>query len=220
MVKAALLALGDLMSPDFRSVLLRAVGLTFALFIVLLVIVQLAISTLVLLPWPWAETMLAVGTGLVLAVAFFFLMAPVAAVFAGLFLDTIAAKVERRHYPDDKPGQTLTMWDSLATGLQFAAVVLAVNILALPLVFTGIGAAVLVAANAYLIGREYFELAASRHMGVAEARALRRANAPTIFVAGLLPALLALAPFLNLLMPLFATSYFIHLFKQAAATSD
>ena len=113
----------------------------------------------------------------------------------------------------------MSLADSLATSLQFAAVVLVVNILALPLVFTGIGAAVLVAANAYLIGREYFELAASRHMSVAEARALRRANAPSIFMAGLLPALFALVPLLNLLMPLFATSYFIHVFKRAAATS-
>ena len=53
----------------------------------------------------------------------------------------------------------------------------------------------------------------------AEARALRRANAPSIFMAGLLPALFALVPLLNLLMPLFATSYFIHVFKRAAATS-
>lgn len=219
MVSSALLALGDLLSPDFRSVLLRAVGLTLALFVALFFVVQMAITTLVLLPWPWAETMLAVGTGLVLLVAFFFLMAPVAAVFAGLFLDTIAEKVERRHYPDDRAGQAMSLADSLATSLQFAAVVLVVNVLALPLVFTGLGAAVIVAANAYLIGREYFELAASRHMSVAEARALRRANAPSIFMAGLLPALFALVPLLNLLMPLFATSYFIHLFKRATATS-
>jgi CysZ protein len=219
MVSSALLALGDLLSADFRSIVLRAVGLTLALFVALFFIVQMAIATLVLLPWPWAETMLAVGTGLVLLVAFFFLMAPVAAVFAGLFLDAIAEKVERRHYPGDRAGQAMSLADSLATSLQFAAVVLVVNILALPLVFTGIGAAVLVAANAYLIGREYFELAASRHMSVAEARALRRANAPSIFMAGLLPALFALVPLLNLLMPLFATSYFIHVFKRAAATS-
>ena len=219
MVNSALLALGDLLSADFRSIVLRAVGLTLALFVALFFIVQMAIATLVLLPWPWAETMLAVGTGLVLLVAFFFLMAPVAAVFAGLFLDAIAEKVERRHYPGDRAGQAMSLADSLATSLQFAAVVLVVNILALPLVFTGIGAAVLVAANAYLIGREYFELAASRHMSVAEARALRRANAPSIFMAGLLPALFALVPLLNLLMPLFATSYFIHVFKRAAATS-
>ena len=46
----------------------------------------------------------ALGTGLVLLVAFFFLMAPVTAIFAGLFLDEVAAQVEQRHYPARSAG--------------------------------------------------------------------------------------------------------------------
>ncbi len=219
MTSAFFKALGDLLSAEFRSVLLKAVGLTLALFIALLVAVEIILSVLTLVPWPWAETVLAIGTGLLLVVAFFFLMAPVTAIFAGLFLDDIAQRVEARHYPQDVRGTPLAVARSLVIALQFAAVVLAVNLAILPLVFTGIGAAVLIAANAYLIGREYFEMVAMRHMPVEEARFLRKAYTPRIFAAGIIPAVLSLVPLLNLAVPLFATSYFVHIFKQVRAFS-
>jgi len=220
MISAFFKALGDLLSPEFRSVLLKAIGLTLVLFIVLLVAVEIILSVLTLVPWPWANTVLAIGTGLALAVAFFFLMAPVTAIFAGLFLDDIALRVEARHYPQDARGTPLAMARSLVIALQFAAVVLAVNLAILPLVFTGIGAAVLIAANAYLIGREYFEMVAMRHMPVEEARWLRKQNTQAIFLAAVVPAVLSLVPLLNLAVPLFATSYFVHIFKQVRASSS
>jgi CysZ protein len=219
MINAAYKALGDLLSPDFRSVLFKSIGLTIGLFIAVLVAAEILISTLTLLPWPWAETLLAVGTGLALLVAFFFLMAPVTAIFAGFFLDDIAARVERRHYPGDSPGKPLGTARAIVTALQFAAVVLAVNLAILPAVFFAIGAIVLVIANAYLIAREYFEMIATRHMPVAEARSLRKENTPKILASGFIPALLSLVPFVNLAVPLFATAYFVHIFKKVAASS-
>ena len=95
----------------------------------------------------------------------------------------------------------------------------AVNLAVLPMVFFGIGAIALVAANAYLLGREYFEMVAMRHMPVEEARIMRKENSPTIFIAALLPALMSLVPILNLAVPLFATAYFTHLFKSVRASS-
>lgn len=219
MLSAAFKAFGDLLSPDFRSVLFKATGLTIGLFVIVLIAVEIIISTLTLFPWPWTETLLAVGTGLALLVAFLFLMAPVTAMFAGFFLDTIAAKVERTHYPHDPPGTPLGTGRAAATALQFAVIVMAVNLAILPTVFFAFGAVVLVIANAYLISREYFEMVAYRHMPVAEARKLRKENTPAVFAAGVLPALLALIPLLNLTVPLFATAYFVHIFKQVAASS-
>jgi CysZ protein len=170
---------------------------------------------LTLLPWPWAETILAIGTGIAMAVLFFFLMGPVTALFAGIYFDQVADIVERKHYPQHAPGRPLGTTQSITTALQFGALALAVNAAILPTVFFAIGAFVLVAANAYLISREYFVMAAARHMPLEDARALRKANTPLVFVAGLLPAVAAIVPVLNLVVPLFATSYFVHLFKRA-----
>lgn len=219
MISAAFKALGDLLSKDFRSVLFRAIGMTLALFIAILIGVEVLLTSLMVIPWPWAETLAAIGAGLLLLVAFFFMMAPVTAIFAGLYLDDIAGRVEARHYSQDIKGTPLSGFRAVQTSLQFALVILLVNIAVLPLVFTGIGAVALIIANAYLLSREFFEMIAMRHMPVGEARLLRKANTPRVFAAGFVPALLSLIPVVNLVVPLFATSYFMHIFKRVRATS-
>lgn len=219
MTKALLKAVGDLFSPEFRSVLFKALGLTLALFVAVLILAEFVLVTLTNFSWPWAEELLGVGLGVALFVAFFFLMGPVTAAFAGLFLDRIAELVERRHYPWDPPGSALPLPMSIVFALKFFVVVLAVNLAVLPVVFLGVGAFALVAANAYLIGREYFEMVAMRHMPAEEARELRKQNGPAIFFAGLVPSLLSLVPVLNLAVPLFATSYFTHFFKSVRGSS-
>jgi CysZ protein len=170
-------------------------------------------------PWGWAETILDVAASLGIAVLAIFLMAPVTAMFAGFFLDRVAGLVEKRHYPGDLPGRELPVSAALKTSFEFGLLVLLVNILLLPSFFFGIGAIAMLAGNAYLLSREYFELAAMRHMEPAEAKALRKENSPRIFLAGLAPALLALVPIVNIVVPLFSTAYFIHLFKQVRASS-
>jgi len=214
MIPAAFKALGDLVSPDFRNILWKAVGLALLLFVLVLAGTEALFWFLTFVPWPWLETLLALATGLGLLVLFFFLMAPVTASFAGLYLDTVAEKVERRHYANEPVGTALATATSIRLSIQFGLLVLLMNIVALPFIFTGIGAVVLVVINAYLLSREYFELAAMRVMSVEEAKALRRNNAVAVFMAGFLPALLALVPVLNLTVPLFATSYFVHLFRR------
>jgi CysZ protein len=220
MFKAFFKALNDVTSPEFRSVLWKSVGLTLALFVGVMVAVEIILSFLTLVPWPWLQTVIAIGTGLGLLAAFFFLMAPVTAMFAGLFLDWIATRVENRHYPQDVKGKPLSTLSALLFGLQFTLVALAVNLVVLPLVFfAGFGAVLLVLATAYLISREYFEMAATRFMSPAAASALRKKNSTKIYVAGLIPAALAMIPIVNLAVPLFATSYFVHIFKSVQRSS-
>jgi CysZ protein len=172
-----------------------------------------------LVPWNWAETLIEVVASLGIVVLAIFLMAPVSAFFAGFFLDRVAQIVEREHYPKDAPGRELPLLQAIPIGIQFGLLVLALNILLLPSFFFGIGAVTMLVANAYLLSREYFEMAAMRHMAVEDARQLRKENAPHIFLTGLVPALLALIPIVNLAVPLFSTSYFVHIFKQVRASS-
>ena len=220
MFSAFFKTLNDLTSPEFRGVLFKSIGLTLALFIGVLVSVEVLLSFLTLVPWPWLQTVIALGTGLGLIAAFFFLMSPVTALFAGLFLDWIASRVEARHYPTHKRGQALSTFTALGFGLQFAAISLAVNIVVLPLVFfAGFGIVLLVLANAYLISREYFEMAATRFMSPKAASELRKRNFKRVYLAGLLPAGLALIPIVNLTVPLFATSFFVHVFKSVQGSS-
>jgi CysZ protein len=219
MIKAAFKALGDVTSAEFRVVLWKSIGLSLLLFVGVLLAVQSVFWFLTLFPYPWLETLVAIGAGLGLLAAFFFLMVPVTALFAGLYLDDVAAKVETKHYGADPPGKPQPVLKSVWLAVQFGLLVLVVNLLALPLVFTGFGAIVLVIINAYLLSREYFEMAAMRFMGPEAAKSLRQDNAVTVFSAGFIPALLVLIPIANLTVPIFATSYFVHLFKQVQRSS-
>jgi CysZ protein len=213
MIGAARKALNDLFSPPFRSVLWRSIGLTVLLFALLLAALAGFFQLTTLVPWPWLDTVIALAAGAGLAAAFIVLAVPVTAVFAGLYLDRIAEIVERVHYPGDPPGRAPPALTAFVSGLEFAAVALLVNLIALPFLFFAVGAIVMLLANAWLLSREYFEMVSVRHMAKAQARRLRHENRRRIFVSGLLPAAVALVPLANLLLPLFATAYFMHLFK-------
>ncbi len=220
MLKALSKAINDVTSPALRGVLWKSIGLSIALFAALWVGIEFLVAFLVQFQWHWLTTMAQITTGLGLFAAFFFLMGPVTTLFAGLFQDAISVKVEARHYPLDPQGRPLSFMVGLAAAVKFTALALALNMVVLPLVlFAGFGAVLFLLANAYLISREYFEMAAGRYMPMQAAADLRRQNFFKIYMAGLVPAALALIPFINFITPVFATSYFLHLFK-AMRSSD
>lgn len=218
MIEAAALSLRQILSPPFRGVLWKSLALTIGLLVALWLLLDRLVVGHVALPYPWLDTAFAILTGVGLTIGLGFLVAPVAAIFAGLFLDDIAEVVERTHYPGDPPGRAMPIGRSIVTSLKFLGLVLVVNAVALPLVlFVGFGFLVFLVANAYLLGREYFELAALRFHDAATARALRARHSGPIFAAGLLIALLLAVPLANLLAPLFATAFMVHMHKRIEA---
>lgn len=209
-----------LLSRPFRTVLWKSIGLTIALLIGLWFVLEALLSTFLLPllgPWPWLSTAIAwlFGTGLFIGLGF--LIAPVTSIFAGIFLDEIAEEVERRSYPDDPPGRELPLMQSVGIALRFFGLVLLGNLAALLLVlFLGLGVVVFFVVNGYLLGREYFQFAALRHVSLAEAENLRLKNQLAIFLGGLLIAGLVSVPILNLLTPLFAGAMMMHVYKALA----
>jgi CysZ protein len=213
MLAAAGQAFRDLFTPPFRAVLIKCVGFTLALLIGLIVAIEWSFSHFVTLPG-WLETTIEVLGGFGLVIASIFLIPPVTSLIAGLYLDDIAGAAERLHYPADPPGRELPTLQSVGLAVRFFLVVLGVNILALfLLLIPGLNLIAFYAGNGYLLGREYFELAAMRHMPPAEARRLRLANRGFVFACGLIIAALASVPILNLLTPLFATSFMVQIYK-------
>jgi CysZ protein len=217
MLQSATLALRDILSPPFRGVLIKSLALTIGLLAALWVSLQFLLQYFVTVPWPWLDSALGVLTGIGLLIGLAFLVAPVTALFAGLFLDDVAEVVERTHYSADPVGLPLPLGRSIRTSLRFLGVVLLVNAVALPLVLlVGFGFLVFLVANAWLLGREYFELAALRHHDATTVRRMRTRNAATIFAAGLAIAAFIAIPVVNLSAPLFATAVMVHLHKRLA----
>jgi CysZ protein len=218
MIAAAQMALREILSPQFRRVFWKALALTIGLLAALWILLTRLLSHFVEVPWPWADTGFTIVAATLLLILMGFLVAPVTSLFAGLYLDDIAELVERGRYPTDSPGEAMPLGRSLATTAKFTLVVLAVNLAALPLVlFLGFGFVVFLVANAYLLGREYFELVALRFHNSSKVQRMRKRYALRLFLAGLTIAGLLAIPIANLLTPLFATAFMVHVYKKIAA---
>lgn len=219
-----LAALGQIGDRRFRRVLLLGVALALALLIAvyaafLWLIQSLTPETLELPfvgPVGGLDTLLSFGSAVVMLGLSVFLMMPVASLFTGLFLEDVAQAVEDRHYPHLPPVPRLKLVDGLIDSVNFFAVLLAVNALAMILyVFAGPFVPIVFwAVNGFLLGREYFTLAAMRRLGRQGARDLRRRHPFRIWMAGTLMAAPLSVPVLNLLVPVLGAATFTHLFHR------
>lgn len=218
MFSDALLALQQTFSPLLRGMLLKSIGLALLLLVALAFGLQAAIVHFLEIPsYPWVEVTLTIVAGLGIVFGALYLVPAVSALVAGLFLDDVAQRVENATYPQDPPGVPQPVAQQLMFSLRFFGLVLVVNLCALLLLLVpGVNLVIFYVANAYLISREYFEMAAMRYRTPKEARDLRQAHAVTVFVAGLLMAPILFVPILNLIMPVVGTTFMVHLHRRLA----
>jgi len=218
MLSDASRAFRELFEPPFRAIFWKLLGFTLAVLLVVWIALQGLVAAFVELPYPWLETVISILTGIGAVFALSFFVAPISALFAGLFQDDIADIVEAQSYPADRPGKALPFTQSLVQTLKFTGVVLLGNLFALMLLLIpGINLIAFFLVNGYLLGREFFEFAAMRFMPPEEARRLRKARSGTVFMGGLVIAGLLAVPLLNLITPIFATIFMLHLYKRVAA---
>jgi uncharacterized protein involved in cysteine biosynthesis len=230
MLDAAVKALSQILSPPMRSILWRSIALALALVSVLAIGLQRLLSWFAVYGEGWAEAMLGPGfhtsltilswiisiaAGLGVVLGGIFLMPAITSLVASLFVDDVADHVEREHYPAELPGTALPLGLAMHEGVKTALLTILVYLIALPFVFVaGAGLIVFFIATAWLLGREYFELAAMRFRSPAQAKAMRRDNAATIFTAGLIIAAFVSIPIVNLATPLFGMAFMVHMHKR------
>jgi len=233
MLNNAIEALSDMVSPGLRTVLWKAIGLALAL----IVAVGIALDRLIVhlvgeggasvettfgphahLPADAIAWLLSVAASLGIIIGGVFLMPAVTALVASFFADQIAEEVEGAHYPADPPGKALPLWLAAWEGIKTALLAAVIYICAAPLLLlAGVGAVIFFLATAYILGREYFELAAMRFRPPAEAKALRKRHAATVYIGGLLIAAFVSIPIVNLATPLFAMAFMVHVHKRLSA---
>src|ERR1051325_6757074 len=219
MLDAAMKALEQLLSPAFRSVLLKSIALALVLLFALGIGLHRVIAWLIGGGGGWLEAVLglnahgpvnalewvlAIAAGFGLIAGAIFLMPVVTSLVGSFYADEIADLVERAHYPADLPGTPVPIGRALIEGVKAALLALLVYLVALPfLLIAGVGAIIFFIATAFLLGRVYFELAAMRFHSVADAKRLRKARQGSVFAAGLLIAAFVSIPIVNLATPLF-----------------
>jgi CysZ protein len=230
MLDAAVKALSQMLSPPMRSILWRSIGLALVLIVVLAIGLQRLLSWFATSGEGWAEAMLGPGfqtplnvlawivsiaAGLGVVFGAVFLMPAITSLVASVFVDEVADHVEREYYPAEPPGTVLPLGLAMTEGVKTALLTVLVYLIALPFVFVaGAGFIAFFIATAWLLGREYFELAAMRVRPPEEAKAMRRDNAAIVFTAGLIIAAFVSIPIVNLATPLFGMAFMVHMHKR------
>jgi CysZ protein len=234
MIDAAIKALSQMLSPPLRSMLWRSIGLALVLITALAIGLQRLLSWLAISGEGWAETVLgpsfhtpleiltwiiSIAAGLGVVFGGVMLMPAISSLVASLFVDDVADHVEREYYPTERPGVALPFGVAMREGLKAAGLTILVYLIALPFVFlAGAGFLIFFLATAWLLGREYFELAAMRFRSPAEAKAMRRDNAATVFTAGLVIAAFVSIPIVNLATPMFGMAFMVHMHKRMSGS--
>ncbi|XUY26390.1 sulfate transporter family protein [Agrobacterium sp. rho-8.1] len=223
---AARYAFGNLFASETRSVLWKSLGLTILVLVGLWFAIR-GVFIWLAVPWidslvpsmpewaGWMSFIFAILAGIGLALVLALLISPVTAIIASLFLDDVAEVIEKKDYPNDPLGTAMPLSEAIPSSLKFFGVVALGNGIALMLLLVpGINLIAFFLVNGYLLGREFFEFAAMRFRTPADARAFRAKHGTTVFMAGLVIAAFLAIPFLNLLTPLFAASFMVHLHKS------
>lgn len=218
-------AVAQLPDPRFRRVLGLGIMLTIALLVGAYALILWFITATtgdgvdipgVDGPVTWVGDLLGWGSLGIMLILSVFLMVPVASAITSLFLDDVAQAVEDKHYPHLKPVPRVPFFDGLRDTVNFLGVLIGANLLAIfaYILLPFLSFAIFYGLNGYLLGREYFQIAAMRRLGRAGAKELRKKNKGQVWLAGCLMAVPLSIPLINLVIPILGAATFTHLFHR------
>jgi CysZ protein len=215
MVFALLRAISALGAPPMRRVTALSFGFAALIFVLLWLAIGAALYHTALFEWRPLNWLVDLLGGLLVLVLSWLVFPPVVTTIMGFYLERVAGAVEAVDYPGRGPPRPQPVGELLSVMLRLTAVTALLNLLALPvyLFVPGINLFLFLALNGYLLGRGYFEVVALRRLGVGEARRVRSRFAGRIFVGGVVIAGLFALPLVNLVAPVVATVFMLHIFE-------
>lgn len=209
---------GQLDDPAIRRVIWFGVGMAAVVFVLTWLGLSYLLDGQVSTGYAWLDgpanwLIQVLGAAAVLIMVWLFYPGLVAA-FAGIFLESVADAVERRHYAALPPARDPSILEGVAIGLRFAVTTIALNLLALPfyLALPALNLVLYLVLNGWLLGRNFYEIVALRRLPPEQAASVRRMERWRLLNAGVVIALAMAVPVLNLLAPILATILMVHVF--------
>jgi CysZ protein len=221
MLSALLCAVADLAAPPLRRIVAASVVLAAAILAALWLALALTLDRYGGFGWHWLEWPLQL-LGAAAAILLSWLLFPaVVTMVTGFFLNRVAGIVETLDYPGHSPPRRASLAETIMTTLRLTGIAIILNILALPvyLLAPGVNFFVFFGLNGYLFGREYFEVVALRRLDPTTARRLRARFAGRVFFGGVAITGMFAVPILNLVAPVIATAFMVHLFESVRSKS-
>lgn len=210
----------QLLHPKFRSVFLTSLTAAAVTLVALTLILNAYWPDSYSFGWEWLDQfgneIASAGFWSIIMIGSYMLFPGIVTMVMGVLIDKIATAVEEEYYPNRIGTRKVPITDTVLSAAKLTLIMVVANLLALVpylilLVTTGPGAfALFILLNGYLLGREYYEMVALRHMPVRAANNARLDNSGKVFVAGSLIAGMFLVPFLNIMAPIIGAALMTH----------
>jgi len=216
MIRAFTLSLASLSDRKIFAILVKSIAVTAFIFLILGFGMFFSLDTLVT-SWigelgGWVGSTAAIASFVLTLLSGWILFRIIAITVIWFFADDIVETVEKKHYPvAGLMGRRPNFGASMGLAGRSILRVIGYNLLALPvfllLLITGVGAAlVFLIVNALLLGRDLEDMLAIRH-GRSQNH-MRKIDRLLLGAAGTAGMMI---PFVNLLVPVIATSMAVHL---------
>jgi CysZ protein len=139
-------------------------------------------------------------------------------ILVSFFDEKMVATIEREDYPQLAPAEP-PFWPTLWNDIVFSLKAIGLNILCLPFYIFPLGGLFLYyGLNGYLLGTQFFRIAAGKRISAAEASAMQTKERRTILLAGVAISFCSTIPVLNLAAPLIGVAVMTHLFHALHGT--
>ena len=212
-------AFAQFSDPRLQRIMLWGVGLALGVLTGLGVLLWFVIVQLHSFSWGWLEALFEWGSGFAIAILLILLFPAAVSATIGLFLEAVAEAVEDRHYPGLPPPRSQSVREAIVGGLKFALLAILLNLAVLPVYILGIffpplNIFVFYGLNGYLLGREYYETVALRRLDAKLADEVRRRSSGRVFLGGVVITVMLTVPILNLIAPVIATAFMVHIFES------
>ena len=163
----------------------------------------------------FSELLFTIGIGLLTILLF----PGIVSIILGFFLEGTAKAVEAKHFPNLPKGREQPAREIFISTLKFAFLILLVNTIALPFYIAlffipPLNLILFYAINGYLTGREYFELVSYLRLDPSDTEQLRKRHRGRIQLSGILLVFIMTFPIVNLVTPVIATAFMVHLFHS------
>ena len=215
MVTALFRAVGALSEPPMRRVVALSLAFAVLTFAMLWLAVAAALYHTAFFDSRLLNWLVKMLGGLAVLGLTWLLFPAAVTLIMSFHLERVAAAVEIVDYPGRGPPRRQPAGEIIAITLRLTFLTLLLNLLALPvyLLVPGINLFLFLALNGYLFGRGYFEVVALRRLDMGAARRVRSRFAGRIFLGGVVIAGLFALPLVNLVAPVIATAFMLHLFE-------
>jgi len=210
-----------LLDPNMRIVFLKTVSISIIAVLSVAMIIWGLFNSVQIFELNFLNKLISWAVGIILFITASAILGPLIAVLGSIYSEEIAHHVEKKHYPNRMGHRLVGVAESIKASGHLLLKSLTVNILLTPIYIVGgfvpiISVLIFFGVNGYLLGREFFEIVASRHIGRGDRVLFWKANRGGSIFIGVIIVCLSTVPLLNLVSAMLGVIISTHFFQYRA----